>query len=145
MKISTKGRYALRLMIDLAVNDNGAMIPIKAISARQGISEKYLEQIINTLVKSGFVTSVRGNNGGYRLARAPKEYTAGEILRLSEGSLAPVVCLDADVNCCEKAGKCATLSLWTKIYEAVNNIIDNVTLEELAEEQRALNQPDFMI
>lgn len=102
MKISTRGRYALRMMLDLAVNNNGEPIRLKDISKRQGISDKYLEQIISILNKAGFVRSIRGPQGGYMLNREPKEYTVGMILRLTEGSLAPVACLDYEPNDCER-------------------------------------------
>lgn len=133
MKISTKGRYALRLMLDLAINYTGEMVSIKDIAVRQEISEKYMEQIIAPLKKAGFVRSMRGAQGGYCLARAPKDYTVGMILRLTEGSMAPVDCLDGDVNFCKRASGCVTLRLWTMLDEAVRNVIDNVTLQDLVE------------
>lgn len=133
MKISTKGRYALRMMIDLAINDTGEYIPIKAIAARQNISEKYLEQIISILSRAGYVISVRGAQGGYKLAKNPKDYTVGMILRLTEGSLAPVACLDREENDCEMSDECATLPLWKEIYAAVNNVVDNKTLADLVD------------
>ena len=134
MKISTKGRYALRLMLDLAINHTGSYIPLKTVAQRQNISDKYLEQIIHQLSKAGFVQSARGAQGGYRLAHTPDEYTVGEILRTVEGSLAPVTCLEGDVNTCERAEKCCTLPLWQRIYDAVNEIVDNTTLADLIEE-----------
>ena len=109
MKISTKGRYALRLMLDLALNNTGEYIPLKSVSERQEISVKYLEQIITTLVKAGFVKGLRGSKGGYKLAKEPDEYTVGMILRLTEGSLAPVACLDDEVNTCDRCDDCITL------------------------------------
>lgn len=112
MKISTKGRYALRLMLDLAVYDTGDPIRIRDIAARQQISEKYLEQIIAILNKAGYVKSVRGPQGGYHLMKDPAQYTAGMILRLTEGSLAPVACLEDEVNACERQEGCVTLRLW---------------------------------
>ena len=108
MKISTKGRYALRLMLDLAINNTGEFIPLKNVSERQDISVKYLEQIITVLVKAGFVKGLRGSRGGYKLAKKPEDYTVGMILRLTEGSLAPVACLDDEVNTCERACDCIT-------------------------------------
>ena len=116
MKISTKGRYALRLMLDLAMNDTGAPISLKDVAKRQDISDKYLEQIISVLNRAGFVKSVRGAQGGYLLKKEPQEYTVGMILRLTEGSLAPVACLDGDENDCERQESCVTLILWKKIY-----------------------------
>lgn len=133
MKISTKGRYALRLMLDLALNDTGETIRIKDIAARQEISEKYLEQIIAVLNKAGYVKSVRGPQGGYRLARKPKDYTVGMILRLTEGSLAPVSCLDDDPNECTRQEDCVTLYIWEKLYAAINSVVDKYTLADLVE------------
>jgi Rrf2 family protein len=133
MKISTKGRYALRLMLDLAVHVNDGYIPIKAIAARQEISDKYLEQIISVLGRAGYVRSIRGAGGGYKLAEAPEKYTVGMILRLTEGSLAPVACLEGDFNPCKRKEKCTTLYVWNKIYSAVNEIVDSITLADLVE------------
>ena len=133
MKISTKGRYALTLKLDLALNDTGETIRIKDIAARQGISEKYLEQIIAVLNKAGFVRSVRGPQGGYRLARKPKDYTVGMILRLTEGSLAPVACLDDDPNDCSRQEDCVTIYIWEKLYAAINDVVDGFTLADLVE------------
>lgn len=135
MKISTKGRYALRLMIDLAVYNNGEPISIKDISKRQDISGKYLEQIISVLNKAGYVKSVRGAQGGYMLAKEPKEYTVGMILRLTEGDLSPVSCVNAGEAECDKYGSCVTIRVWKQINDAINNVIDNITLEDLVEWQ----------
>ena len=137
MKISTRGRYALRLMLDLALNDNDQYITIKSISERQEISGKYLEQIISVLNRAGYVKSIRGAQGGYKLARPAQEYTVGMILRLIEGSLAPVACMDDETNQCTRCKKCATLGVWEKINKAVSDVVDNITLADLAEEQRA--------
>lgn len=138
MKISTKGRYALRLMLDLAMHDDGRCIPIKEIAARQSISDKYLEQIISVLSRAGYVKSVRGAGGGYKLAHPVKSYTVGMILRLTEGSLAPVACLDDNVNTCQRKNQCATLMVWEKLYEAINGVVDSITLEDLVEYQKSL-------
>ena len=135
MKISTRGRYALRMMLDLAVNNNGEPIRLKDISKRQGISDKYLEQIISILNKAGFVRSIRGPQGGYMLNRAPKEYTVGMILRLTEGSLAPVACLDYEPNDCERRNECVTLILWEKLNDAIKSVVDNITLQDLVQWQ----------
>lgn len=131
MKISTKGRYALRLMLDLALHNNGECVSIKEISERQGISDKYLEQIITVLNRAGYVRSVRGAMGGYMLSKNPKEYTVGNIIRLMEGNLAPVSCIEDEENRCERAASCVTVEIWEKINEAVNNVIDNITLADL--------------
>ena len=133
MKISTKGRYALRLMLDLAMNNTGEFIPLKNVSERQDISVKYLEQIITVLVKAGFVKGLRGSRGGYKLAKNPEDYTVGMRLRLTEGSLAPVACLDDEVNTCERACDCITLGLWQELYDAINGVVDNITLADLIE------------
>lgn len=135
MKISTKGRYALRLMLDLALHDSDAPIRIKDIGARQDISDKYLEQIISSLNKAGYVKSIRGPQGGYKLARDPESYTVGMILRLTEGSLAPVACLDDEVNTCDRQETCATLKLWQMLDEAIREVVDRVTLADLVEWQ----------
>lgn len=135
MKISTRGRYALRMMLDLAVNNNGEPIRLKDISKRQGISDKYLEQIISILNKAGFVRSIRGPQGGYMLNREPKEYTVGMILRLTEGSLAPVACLDYEPNDCERQNECVTLILWEKLNDAIKGVVDNITLQDLVQWQ----------
>lgn len=140
MKISTKGRYALRTMIDLAMNDTGENISIKAIAARQGISTKYLEQIISTLNKAGYVKSERGANGGYRLTKKPEEYTVGMILRLTEGSLAITICTQDEQNLCERYGCCTTVKVWEKINKAISDVVDNITIADLAaDEQNSTN------
>ena len=133
MKISTKGRYALRLMLDLAMNNTGEPVRIKDIAARQEISDKYLEQIISTLNKAGYVKSIRGPQGGYRLTRDPEKYTVGIILRLTEGSLAPVPCLDDEINSCDRQDTCVTLRLWQMLNTAIADIVDKVTLADLME------------
>lgn len=135
MRISTKGRYALRLMLDLALNNTGEPVRIKDIAARQEISDKYLEQIISVLNKAGYVKSIRGPQGGYLLTREPEKYTVGMILRLTEGSLAPVPCLDDEVNTCERQDSCATLRLWQMLDAAVSDVVDKVTLADLVEWQ----------
>lgn len=135
MKISTKGRYAVLVMLDLALNNTGECIKVKDIAARQNISEKYLEQIIAMLNKAGYVNSVRGAQGGYRIAKDPSEYTVGMILRLTEGSMAPVACLD-EGNQCEQCDTCETLEVWKDLYDAINNVIDNVTIADLVAKRR---------
>mgnify|MGYP000004956461 FL=1 len=137
MRISTKGRYALRLMLDLAVNGKDNYISIKNISTRQEITDKYLEQIINQLCKAGFVKSARGANGGYRLSREPKDYTVGMILNVMEGTLSPVPCLDYETNTCPRSNACITLDVWRQIHEAVQNVVDNITLADLVEKYHA--------
>ena len=142
MKISTKGRYALRLMLDLAMNDEGNVIRIKDIAARQNISDKYLEQIISILNKAGYVRSMRGPQGGYTLKRKPEEYTVGMILKLTEGSLAPVPCVEEDALACDREEACATVEVWKRLNAAVNDVVDNMTLAELVEIQKEKQQSD---
>lgn len=136
MKISTKGRYAVRVMLDLALHNTGECIKVKDIAIRQGISEKYLEQIIAVLNRAGYVNSVRGAQGGYRIAKDPSEYTVGMILRLTEGSMAPVACLDEGAPDCDRCDTCETLEVWKELYAAINNVIDNVTIADLVEKSR---------
>ena len=131
MQISTKGRYALRLMLDLAVHNTGELVKIKDISARENISEKYLEQIISSLKKAGYVKSLRGAQGGYMLAREPETYTVGTILRLTEGSMKPVACLEDEINQCPRASECLTLSFWQGLADTIDYYVDSVTLEDL--------------
>lgn len=145
MKISTKGRYALRLMLDLALCPKEEYIPLKQIAARQEISEKYLEQIITLLNRAGYVHSVRGAQGGYRLAKNPKDYTVGMILRLTEGSLAPVACLDLDPGECARSEQCATLEVWKRLNDAINSVVDHTTLADLVELQQSKQGNDYVI
>ena len=146
MKISTKGRYAVRVMLDLALNNTGECIKVKEIANRQGISEKYLEQIIAVLNKAGYVKSVRGAQGGYRLSKDPEDYTVGMILRLTEGSMAPVACLEEGADVCERCDTCETLEVWKDIYAAVNQVIDGVTIADLLERrQKRLGNLDYSI
>ena len=136
MKVSTRGRYALRLMLDLALNNTGEAVSLKDIARRQDISDKYLEQIISILNKAGYVRSIRGAQGGYMLRRPPKEYTVGMILRLTEGTLAPVSCLKDDAVPCDRAGDCCTLPIWKGLAELVDKYFDSMTLKEVAENAR---------
>ena len=131
MKISTKGRYALRVMLDLAMNGGGDYIPLKLIGSRQDISVKYLEQIINILARAGYVKGVRGSKGGYRLSGRPEDYTVGMILRLTEGSLAPVACLEDEVNTCPRCSECITLPVWKKLDKAIADVVDGITLSDI--------------
>lgn len=131
MKISTKGRYALRIMIDLAIHDSGELIPLKEIAKRQDITQKYMEQIVTPLSRAGFVSSVRGSNGGYRLAKKPSEYTCGDILRVMEGPLVPVACLENETNTCPRADHCLTLPFWEGLKKVINDYVDATTLEDL--------------
>ena len=134
MKISTKGRYALRLMLEVALHSNGAAVPLRDVAQRQEISDKYLEQIVTQLSRAGLVRSVRGAGGGYLLTREPSEYTVGEILRTLEGNLAPVSCADSDDVCrCSRAEQCVTVEIWRDIQAAVSSVVDHLTLADLVE------------
>lgn len=131
--ISTRGRYALRLMIDLAEQKTTDYIRLKDISERQNISQKYLESITTTLSKSGLIDGAHGKGGGYRLNRTPEEYTIGEILRITEGTLAPVACLGCDAKKCERESNCKTLPMWGNLYHLVNDFFDGMTIAKLME------------
>lgn len=145
MRISTRGRYALRMMLDLALHNSGEYITLKDISARQEVSVKYLEQIVSVLSKAGMLKSVRGPSGGYKLTRSPEQYTVGDILRVTEGSLAPVACLDSPQNDCLRAETCATLGFWQELYDAVRGVVDKTTLADLADRVLQSNGMDYII
>ncbi len=130
--ISTRGRYALRVMIDLAEHRSGRYIPMKEVAARQEISLKYIERIMPLLTKAGLVDGQHGKGGGYMLRREPESYTAGEILRAAEGDLAPVACLGCGAQPCPRAAMCRTLPMWERYYKLTNDFFDSVTLAELA-------------
>ena len=136
MKISTKGRYALRVMVDLAEQGTGAYIPLKDIASRQGISEKYLENILPALTAPKFLEGLRGKGGGYRLTRAPEAYTVGSVLRLVEGDLAPVACLEGDAMDCPRAGACRTLPMWRALHSTLHDFFEGITIADLC------GQPD---
>ncbi len=131
MKISTKGRYALRMLIELATHQEEGFVSLKDISERQGISKKYLEQIVPMLNKSGILRTNRGNKGGYMLAKPANECTVGEVLRATEGSLAPVSCLEYEQNDCPRADTCATLYVWQGLEKAVNDYLNSVTVQDI--------------
>ena len=131
MLISTRGRYALRVMIDLAEQIDNGYIPMKQVAQRQGISLKYLEQILPALAKSKLIEGVHGRGGGYRLSRKPDEYTVGEILRLTEGELAPVTCLQCDSAPCSRKDSCKTISMWRGFYQLTNEYFDGITIADL--------------
>ena len=134
MKISTRGRYAIRVMLDLAEHNSGEYIPLMDIAKRQEISEKYLESIVAALSKTKLVNALRGKGGGYRLAKAPEEYSIGSILRVTEGSMAPIACLENEPNECERAGECRTLKMWQDFYKLINDYFENITLQDLLEQ-----------
>ena len=143
MLISTKGRYALRVMIDLAEHQSEDFIPLKVIAERQEISEKYLESIIKLLVKAKLLNGLRGKGGGYQLTRAPEQYTVGSILRLTEESLAPVACLEDGAASCPRMASCRTLPPWQGLNKVINDYLDNVTLADLVQSDTAGN--DYII
>ena len=145
MKISTKGRYALRMMIDLAEHENCGYVALKDIAERQNISKKYLEQIIPIFNKSGVLRTNRGAQGGYMLAKSPDKYTVGEILRLTEGTLVPVDCASDDPVECPRSCDCAMLSVWKGLGKVINEYLDSITLRELADRQRELYMNDYVI
>lgn len=131
MMISTRGRYCLRVMIDLAEHQGDSYIRMKEVAARQGISLKYLEKILPVLAKNNIVDGIQGKGGGYRLTRKPEEYTLGEILRLTEGSLAPVACLECGAAPCDRAADCRTLPVWMELDRRINEYLESVTLADL--------------
>lgn len=131
MLISSKGRYAIRVMIDLAEHSEGQLIPLKDIAERQNISQKYMESIMTMLSKNGFVEAMHGKGGGYRLNRPAAEYKIGEILRLTEGTLSPVTCLEDGAAPCERAAQCKTLPLWTGLYKVIGDYLDNLSIADM--------------
>lgn len=135
MMISTRGRYALRVLIDLAEHVEEGYVPMKDVARRQEVSLKYLEKILPVLTKNGIVTGIQGKGGGYRLTEAPEKYTLGRILRLTEGSLAPVACLECGENPCQRSGSCKTLPVWSELDRIINGYLDSVTLADLTEKK----------
>ena len=134
MIVSTRGRYALRVLLDLCSGDPDAFVPMKEIAKREGISVKYMEQIIPMLTKAGYLKSFRGSNGGYQLTRLPSEYTLGDILRTTEGNMAPVACLETEKNTCARKDTCVTLPVWEGLRNVINEYIDSVTLDDFLQE-----------
>jgi Rrf2 family protein len=132
-------------MVDLAVNDTGEYIPLKNVSSRQEITIKYLEQIIPLLSRAGYLKSTRGKDGGYRLAKAARDYTVGDILRAAEGNLAPVICMVDSPNVCSRSAECATLPVWTGLDKVINDYLDGITLEDLADRKKNLDGLDYSI
>ena len=139
MMISTRGRYALRVLIDLAEHNDGAYIPMKDVAERQGLPLKYLERILPVLTKNKLIVGLHGKGGGYRLSRMPEQYTVGEILRLTEGNLAPVSCLECDAEPCGRAAECRTLAMWTKFFQITNEYFDSITIADLMKTETAGN------
>ena len=145
VKISTKGRYALRMMLDLAEHQEEGYVALKDVAARQGISKKYLEQIVPVLNRSDVLQTNRGFQGGYRLARKPKDYTVGEILRLTEGSLAPVACLERSPMECERSAGCATLPVWQGLHRVICEYLDGITLQDILDREQMRQIDDYSI
>ena len=133
MMVSTRGRYALRVMIELAEHGDNGYIPMKEIAEKQGISLKYLERIVPVLVKNDLLEGIQGKSGGYRLTRPSKDYKVGEILRLTEGDLAPVSCLECGAEHCEHTDNCRTLPMWNNLHNLINDYLDSITLADLVE------------
>lgn len=145
MKISTKGRYALRMMIDLAQNQGDGYVSLKDIANRQEISKKYLEQIVAILNKPDVLRTNRGYQGGYRLAKNANEYTVGDILRLTEGGLAPVSCLDNSPILCDRAEDCITLPIWKGLYKVISEYLDSITLQDILDKNSDVSNFDYII
>lgn len=145
MKISTKGRYSLRMLLDLAMHQSEGFVALKDIAERQNISKKYLEQIVPLLNKAGLLRTNRGYQGGYMLSKPASQYTVGEILRLTEGSLAPVACLEYEVNDCPNANECITLNMWKGLYDVITNYLDGITLQDLIDSNPATVGNDYCI
>ena len=141
MMISTKGRYALRVMVSLAQWEGEGFVPLKEIAQQQQISEKYLEAIVKLLDKAGFVGGLRGKGGGYRLARQPGEYTMREILEVTEGDLVPVACLEPNAKACPRAGGCVTLPLWQGLNQVIQGYLSGITLEQLLNQAKEQGVP----
>lgn len=145
MKISTKGRYALRMLLDLAEHQNGEFIALKDIAERQGISKKYLEQIVPLLNNSGILKTNRGYQGGYMLASAPSNYTIGKILKITEGGIAPIACLENNTLECERAADCMTLPMWKGLYKVIDDYLENITLQDILDQFRAQKTDSYNI
>lgn len=145
MKISTKGRYALRMLLDLAEHQEDGYIALKDIAKRQGISKKYLEQIVPILNRSDLLRTNRGNQGGYMLVKTPDQYTVGEILQLTEGSFAPVSCVGKNPEECVRSVECPTLPVWQGLYEVISEYLDGITLQDIIDQQNARGIDNYMI
>ena len=145
MMVSTKGRYALRIMVDLAENQEGGPVSLKDIAERENIGIKYLEIIVSSLNKNGLLKSVRGKNGGYMLNREPADYTISSILNAAEGSLAPVACLDHDPNTCPMSDECITLPVWQGLNEVITKYLDSITIQDIIDHQAESIGNDYVI
>jgi len=145
MKISTKGRYALRMLLDLAEHQGGGFISLKEIAERQKISKLYLEQIVSLLNTSNILRANRGKQGGYRLANEPSQYTVGQILRLTEGNLAPVACLEDETNQCDRVQFCKTLPMWMGLNKVIYEYLDNVNLQDILDQYNTQSPDNYVI
>ena len=145
MKISTKGRYALRMLLDLAEQKDKGFISLKEIAERQNISKQYLEHIVSLLNTSDILRANRGKQGGYMLAKSPAEYTVGQILRITESSLVPVACLEDEANQCKRAGFCKTLPMWNEFYRLINEYFDGITLQDILDQHSAQSADNYVI
>ena len=145
MMISTRGRYAMRIMIELATNEEKEYLTLKEVAENQGISEKYLESIIKILVKDGMVFGMRGKGGGYKLAKSPEECTVGSILKLTEGSLAPVSCLEGERYGCDRAGECVTLPVWKELGDIIDDYLESITLANVVNQTKKVPSNDYII
>ncbi|MBQ8513948.1 MAG: Rrf2 family transcriptional regulator [Ruminococcus sp.] len=145
MKISTKGRYALRMLLELALHQQDGYVALKDIAERQSISKKYLEQIVPLLSRAGLLKTNRGYQGGYMLARSPESYTVGEILRVTEGSLAPIPCLEHEKNECLRADQCMTLYIWEGLHKTITAYVDSITLQDIMDHNADSTGNDYCI
>lgn len=143
--ISTRGRYALRMMLDLAEHRNDGYVALKDIAQRQSISKKYLEQIIPQMNRAGFLQTVRGSQGGYRLNREPKDYTVKDIISVTEGNLATVACLEGEVNLCPRCAECATVFVWEGLQKVMNEYLDSITLQDILDKKHSMPGNDYNI
>jgi len=145
LKVSTKGRYGLRAIVDLAVNDNEGQVSLKSVAERQGLSENYLEQLFAALKKSGIVKSIRGAQGGYMLAKPAEKITVGDVLRSLEGTLCPVDCIDLDTpTSCQRADACVTAPVWIKLRDKINEVVDSFTIEDLVQDYENKIKNDYI-
>ena len=145
MKVSTRGRYALRLVLDLAMHRHDGFVSLKQISERQNISKKYLEQIVPLLRRNDILRTVRGNRGGYQLAKSPDKLTVGEILQATVGTLAPVACLEDEVNRCPRARECQTLYVWNGLYQVIHDYLYHITIEDILQHSQDMHGNDYCI
>ena len=145
MKISTKGRYALRMLLDLAEHKDSGFIALKEIAERQDISKKYLEQIVTLFNHADILRTTRGSQGGYMLAKAPSQYTVGQILRITEGGFSPVACMEDTPNKCERSSFCPTLSVWQGLEKVINEYLDSITLQDILDENKNLDAYEYFI